>query len=61
MIEAADEVIVVSDSSKFGHSALAHLCPLDVVDRMVVDSGIADEWRRTLRDSGVDLTIVDAA
>ena len=29
MIEAAEEVIVVSDSSKLGHSALAHLCPLD--------------------------------
>ena len=30
MIEAAEEVIVVSDSSKLGHSALAQLCPLDV-------------------------------
>ena len=27
------KVIVVSDSGKLGHSALAHLCPLDAVDR----------------------------
>ncbi len=59
MIEAADEVIVVSDSSKFGHSALAHLCSLDVVDRMVVDSGIAPQWKQLLTDAGIRLTIVD--
>lgn len=59
MIEAAEEVIVVSDSSKLGHSALAHLCPLDVVDRLVVDSGIPAEWRETVEAAGVELMIVD--
>ena len=59
MIEAAEEVVVVSDSSKLGHAALAHLCPLDVVDRLVIDSGISDEWQETFRKSDVELTIVD--
>jgi len=59
MIEAAEEVIVVSDSSKLGHAALAHLCSLDVVDRLVIDSGISAEWRETFRKSDVELTIVD--
>ena len=45
MIEAAEEVIVVSDSSKLGHSALAQLCPLETVDRLIIDAGITDEWR----------------
>ncbi len=58
MLEAAEEVIVVSDSSKLGHSALAHLCPLEVVDRLVVDSAISDEWRAIVRRAGVDLTVV---
>ncbi|MGH7202454.1 MAG: DeoR/GlpR family DNA-binding transcription regulator, partial [Planctomycetaceae bacterium] len=40
MMAAAEEVVVVSDSSKLGHSALAHLCPLAEIDRLVVDSGI---------------------
>ena len=29
MMHAADEVIVVADSTKFGRQSLAHLCPLD--------------------------------
>jgi DeoR family fructose operon transcriptional repressor len=57
MIEAAEELIVVSDSSKLGHSALAHLCPLDVVDRLVVDEGITDEWRQIVQAANIQLTI----
>ena len=57
MIEAAEELIVVSDSSKLGHSALAHLCPLDVVDRLVVDSGITEEWIQIIRDAGAEVTV----
>jgi DeoR/GlpR family transcriptional regulator of sugar metabolism len=57
MIESAEELIVVSDSSKLGHSALAHLCPLDVVDRLVVDEGITDEWRQIVRRAGIELTV----
>jgi len=58
MIEAAEEVVVVSDSSKLGHSALAHLCSLDVVDRLVVDSGITEEWRQIVSNAGVELIVV---
>ncbi len=59
MIEAADEVMVVSDSEKFGHSALVHLCPLDIVDRMVVDSGITTSWQKTLEQASVELIIAE--
>jgi DeoR/GlpR family transcriptional regulator of sugar metabolism len=59
MIEAAEEVIVVCDSSKLGHRALAHLCALDVVDRLVVDSGIEDYWKDVMRSAGVELTVVE--
>ena len=31
MMRAADEVIVVADSTKFGHQSLAHVCPLEAV------------------------------
>jgi DeoR/GlpR family transcriptional regulator of sugar metabolism len=57
MIESAEELIVVSDSSKLGHSALAHLCPLDVVDRLVVDEGITDEWRQIVDRAGIELIV----
>jgi DeoR family fructose operon transcriptional repressor len=58
MIDSAEELIVVSDSSKLGHSALAHLCPLDVVDRLVVDDGITEEWKQIVQRAGIELTVV---
>jgi DeoR family fructose operon transcriptional repressor len=57
MIESAEELIVVSDSSKLGHSALAHLCALEVVDRLVVDDGITDEWRDIVSRAGIELVV----
>ncbi|MFG0334414.1 MAG: DeoR/GlpR family DNA-binding transcription regulator [Maioricimonas sp. JB049] len=59
MLAVADEVIVVADSSKFGHSELAHLCGLDQVDRLVVDAGISDEWKETVTAHGIELTIAE--
>ncbi len=59
MMEAADEVIVVTDSGKLGHSELAHLCPLKDVDRMVVDKGITDEWKEIVKDHGIELIIAN--
>lgn len=59
MIEAAEEVIVVSDSSKLGHSALAQLCPLETVDRLITDAGITDEWREIAESAEVALTVVE--
>src|SRR6266404_8298011 len=35
MMQAAEEVIVVADSTKFGHQSLAHLAPLDAVQYLV--------------------------
>ena len=58
MFEAAEEVIVVADSSKLGHSALVHLCPLETVDHLVVDSEITPDWQKVVRDAGVSLTVV---
>jgi len=57
MMEAAEEVIVVADSSKFGHSALAHLCPLNAVDRMIVDAGVSEQWQAKIREAGVELIL----
>ena len=59
MVASADEVIVVSDSTKLGHSELAHLCPLQNVDRMVVDSGASAEWRERLVAQGIELFVAE--
>lgn len=57
MIAAADEVIVVADSSKFGRQSLTHLCDLGVVDYLVTDDGIPAAWRATIESAGVQLLV----
>ena len=59
MLKAADEVIVVADSSKFGHQSLAHLCPWDAVTYLVVDDGLSLDWRRKIEKTKVRLIIAD--
>lgn len=57
MMQAADRVIVVADSSKFGQQSLAHLCELGEVNQLVVDSEISASWQQRLAAAGVELTI----
>ena len=57
MMKAADEVIVVADSSKFGRSSLALLCPPGRSQHLVVDDEIATSGGSELTDAGVRLVI----
>ena len=57
MMRAADEVIVVADSSKFGRQSLTHVCPLAEIDHLVVDHGITEDWKKNVVAAGVDLLI----
>ena len=57
MMRAADEVIVVADSSKFGHRSLTHLCELGAVGHLVVDNGIPEDWRSKVLAAGVKLLV----
>lgn len=59
MMAAAEEIVVVTDSSKLGHAALAHLCPLEKVNRLIVDSGITPEWKDTFARAGIDVLIAE--
>ncbi len=45
MMKAADQVIVVADSSKFGRQSLAHLCELGAPDRLIVDDEVSESWQ----------------
>jgi len=59
MLKVAEEIIVVCDSSKLGHSALAHLCGLQSVDRIIIDDGITDDWRDIIESAGIQLNVVE--
>lgn len=57
MMQAAEEVIVVADSTKFGHQSLAHLCPWNEVNHLVVDHEITADWRSKVIATGVGLLV----
>ena len=57
MMQAADEVIVVADSSKFGRRSLTHLCSLGAVRHLVVDNGVSEDWRSKVLAAGVNLLV----
>ena len=40
MMEAAEETIVIADSSKLGVNSLVRMCGVEEVSRLVTDSGI---------------------
>lgn len=59
MLAAAEEVIVVADSTKFGHQGLAHLCPLSEIDCLVADEAISRAWRRKIEAADVRLIVAE--
>jgi len=61
MMTSAEEVIVVADSTKFGHTSLAQLCRLDEIDVLVTDQGIDEGWREPLAAAEVRLVVAEGA
>src|SRR5262245_8044720 len=59
MIASAEQVIVVADSTKFGHTSLAHMRPLEEFDVLVTDSDLAAEWSERLQEAGGKLVIAE--
>lgn len=59
MINAAGEVVVVADSSKFEHHALAQICGLDEIDLILTDDGL-DPAVKALYGDRVHCVTVDA-
>ncbi len=57
MLRTAEEVIVLADSTKFGHQSLSHICELSEIDRLVVDSDLEPAWRQQLGQAGVEVVI----
>ncbi|WP_123042760.1 DeoR/GlpR family DNA-binding transcription regulator [Cohnella candidum] len=57
MMERADETIFLADSSKFGRTTFASVCPLDDVYTMITDAGCDREWRKDLADKDIRLWI----
>jgi len=59
LINSAQEVIVLADSSKFGQTTFGSVCQFEDVDKLVTDSGISAEYVDAFLDSGVEVLIAD--
>ncbi|MFM7844595.1 MAG: DeoR/GlpR family DNA-binding transcription regulator [Planctomycetota bacterium] len=60
MMRAADEVIVVADSTKFGRTSLALVDELSAADVLVTDSDLPAEWQQRLAAAGVQVVMAEA-
>ncbi|MEP0323746.1 DeoR/GlpR family DNA-binding transcription regulator [Bauldia litoralis] len=61
LLGQADELVVLVDSTKFSVRSSLIVCGLDQVSTLITDTGISDDTRTMLLDSGVRLITVEPA
>jgi DeoR family ulaG and ulaABCDEF operon transcriptional repressor len=61
LIELAQEIIVLCDSSKFNQRGSLILCGLDKIGKLVTDSKVDDETVQMLEQAGVEVLIASAS
>lgn len=59
LIDQADELIVLADSSKFAARSSLTLCPLERVHTVITDAGLREEDREMLDVAGVRLIVAE--
>ena len=57
LIEQAEELIVLVDSSKFESPSGIVVCELERIDVLITDEGISDEQRRMVESAGIKLLV----
>jgi len=57
MMDQAQEVILLADSSKFGQQALVKLCEINDVDIVVADSELSKDHQKQIENAGCQLII----
>ena len=57
MCNAAREVILMADSSKFGRKSPNIVCSLESVDKLITDAGIPADFRAALEEKGIEVIV----
>ena len=57
LINAAREVILMADSSKFGRKSPNIVCSLESVDKLITDAGIDPAFKKALEEKGIDVIV----
>jgi DeoR family transcriptional regulator, aga operon transcriptional repressor len=58
MLNAAQEVIVLADSSKFGKRGFGKICNFNRIHHIITDTGAPPSTVQIIRDKGIEVTLV---
>lgn len=58
MMKAAQKVIILADSSKFGLRGLSKICDVSEIDQVITDNKAPQKYLEKLNDIGIEVTIV---
>lgn len=58
MMDSAQQVIVLADSSKFNRKGFGKICELSDIHHIITDSGITNTMAKEIKEMGIELTVV---
>ncbi|WP_026839268.1 DeoR/GlpR family DNA-binding transcription regulator [Gillisia sp. JM1] len=58
MIDCAQKIIVLADSSKFGKRGFGRICGLESIDHIITDDNLSLSIKQKLNDMGIEVTLV---
>lgn len=58
MLNAAQEVIVLADSSKFGKRGFGKICNINQVNKIITDVNAPASFVQVIREKGIEVTLV---
>jgi len=58
MVQMANEVIAVTDSSKFGRRSFSFICELDEIDQIITDKDIPKQYTEGLKKRNISIITV---
>ncbi|EMI41922.1 DeoR family transcriptional regulator [Rhodopirellula sp. SWK7] len=61
MLAAADQTIVLADSTKFGKVSLSQICRLEDVGQVLTDSELDKRWKSIFESAGTELLLAASA
>ena len=59
MIQVAQQVVVMADSTKFGRRGISRICGLDQVDYIITDNDLPADTIKQIEEKGVKMIIAD--
>ena len=59
MVKAAEEVCILTDSSKFGHNCLVRFASLSEIDLFITDSELSPMFLNELKQNAVAIRLAD--